>query len=199
MKMKHLALALALACSCALATPAAPAVAADESPSAIIEAAQAAEEAREDMHEVFPRTTLRAGQFVWKRGREDSAVTRVVVDVTGQMAYAYHDDDLIAASTISSGTARNPSPHGIFEILEKKRMHRSVRYDNAPMPYMQRIDDYGIALHAGHLPGRPASHGCVRLPAEFAARLFSATEVGTPVMMGKPSILAELRSKGYRV
>ena len=198
--MKHLALALALACGCALAAPATPAAAADESSEAIIAAARAAEGGAADLRETFGRTSLRNGQFVWRRGREARSIDRIVIDLTHQVAYVYDDDDeLLAASTISSGTSANPSPHGIFEILEKKRMHRSVRYDNAPMPFMQRIDDYGIALHAGHLPGRPASHGCVRLPAEFAARLFAATQVGTRVLMGKPAILADLRRRGYRV
>ena len=63
-------------------------------------------------------------------------------------------------------------------------MYRSKKYDNAPMPFMQRIDNYGIALHAGHNPGKPASHGCVRLPMAFAKKLFTATEVGTPVYIG---------------
>ena len=63
-------------------------------------------------------------------------------------------------------------------------LHRSAKYDNAPMPHMQRLDDYGIALHAGMIPGHPASHGCVRLPAKFAAKLFIVTKVGTPVLIG---------------
>lgn len=197
--MKHLALAIALACGSALGIPASPAAAADETSSAIIAAAQAAEAARGDMRAAFDRSSLRAGQFVWKTGREGSPVSRVVIDLTGQLAYAYKGDELIAVSTISSGVEGHPSPIGIFPILEKRREYRSVRYDNASMPYMQRIDDYGIALHAGHLPGRPASHGCVRLPAGFAARLFSATQIGTPVLMGKPAILADLRKQGHKV
>ena len=63
-------------------------------------------------------------------------------------------------------------------------MHRSKKYDNAPMPFMQRIDTYGIALHAGHNPGQPASHGCVRLPSAFAAKLYKVTNVGTTVLIG---------------
>lgn len=197
--MKHLALAFALACSCALGIPAGPAAAADESSEAIIAAAQAAEAARSDMRAAFDRTSLRAGQFLWKQGREGSPVSRVVIDLTGQLAYAYQGDELIAVSTISSGIDKYPSPIGIFPILEKRREYRSVKYDNASMPFMQRIDDYGIALHAGQLPGRPASHGCVRLPAGFAARLFAATQVGTPVLMGKPAILVDLRKQGHKV
>ena len=63
-------------------------------------------------------------------------------------------------------------------------MYRSRKYDNAPMPFMQRLDQFGIALHGGHLPGYPASHGCIRLPPAFAAKLFAATNVGTTVMIG---------------
>ena len=90
----------------------------------------------------------------------------------------------MAVSSVSSGTAKTPTPTGIFEVLEKKTMHHSRKYDNAPMPFMQRIDRFGIALHAGHLPGRPASHGCVRLPKQFAQKLFGVTGVGTTVMIG---------------
>jgi len=194
--MKHLALALALACSCSLAVPAA---AADESSQAIISAAQAAESSYQALASTFGTSALRNGTFLWKRGKEQSPVDRVVVDLTHQLAYAYRGREMIAVSTISSGVARHPSPIGIFEVLEKKPMHRSIKYDDAPMPFMQRIDEYGIALHAGQLPGRPASHGCIRLPREFAQRLYGATEVGTMVMMGKPAILADLRKQGHRV
>ena len=91
---------------------------------------------------------------------------------------------LVAVSTVSSGTDKNPTPTGIFPIMEKKKFHRSIKYDNAPMPFMQRLDKYGTALHGGHLPGYPASHGCIRLPSQFAAKLFAVTDVGTPVLVG---------------
>ena len=63
-------------------------------------------------------------------------------------------------------------------------MHRSKKYDNAPMPFTQFIDQYGVALHAGYNPGQPASHGCVRLPTGFAKRLYAITDIGTPVYIG---------------
>jgi len=63
-------------------------------------------------------------------------------------------------------------------------MYYSKKYDNAPMPYAQRIDQYGIAMHAGAIPGYPASHGCIRLPAKFAAKLFQSTDIGTKVYIG---------------
>ena len=69
-------------------------------------------------------------------------------------------------------------------------MHRSIKYDNAPMPFMQRLDQFGIALHGGNLPGYPASHGCVRLPPAFAAKLFAATSVGTTVLIGRTDDVA---------
>lgn len=180
--MKHLALAWAFAL--ALAAPLAPAGAYSETLEARETAAAAVDHARDDMRAAFAGTSLAPGEFVWKSGRERNTVTRLVIGLNDQLAFAYDGDELIAVSTISSGTAKHPTPTGIFPILEKKRMHRSRRYDNAPMPYMQRLDDYGIALHAGHLPGHPASHGCIRLPSEFAARLYAGTELGTEVLIG---------------
>ena len=63
-------------------------------------------------------------------------------------------------------------------------MHRSRKYDNAPMPFAQFVTDYGVALHAGFNPGRPASHGCIRLPSGFAKKLYTVTQLGTPVFIG---------------
>jgi len=174
----------ALAGALALAVPLVPAAAASETLEAREAAATAVDLAREQMRETFDGKALEAGQYLWKKGREDSAVTRVVIGLNEQLAFAYDGDELIAVSTISSGTQTHPTPTGVFPILEKKRMHRSRRYDDAPMPYMQRLDDYGIAMHAGNLPGHPASHGCIRLPGAFAARLYAATELGTEVLIG---------------
>lgn len=167
-----------------LALPLAPAGAASETLEAREAAAASVDRARDDMHEILAGKALKAGQYLWKKGREDSPVTRVVIGLNEQLAFAYEGDELIAVSTISSGTATHPTPTGVFPILEKKRMHRSNRYENAPMPYMQRLDDYGIAMHAGNLPGHPASHGCIRLPSEFAAKLYAKTVIGTEVQIG---------------
>jgi hypothetical protein len=180
--MKHPALAWGLAI--VLAAAAAPANAASETLEARQAAATAVDRARDDMRAAFAGKALEPGQYLWKKGRQDGAVTRVVIGLNEQLAFAYQGDELIAVSTISSGTAKNPTPTGIFPILEKRRMYRSIRYENAPMPFMQRLDDYGVAMHAGHLPGHPASHGCIRLPSAFAARLYARTEVGTEVLIG---------------
>jgi hypothetical protein len=180
--MKKLALALAAASALALA-PAAPALASLETPEAKAEAADAAMMARLHMEEVFGPKELKPGQYVWRKGSFSGEPT-VVVSLTDQLAYLYRGDQLVAVSTVSTGKDTNPTPKGIFSVLAKKPMHRSIKYDNAPMPFMQRIDDYGVALHAGHLPGHPASHGCIRLPAEFAKRLYGVTDLGATVMIG---------------
>jgi L,D-transpeptidase catalytic domain len=70
-------------------------------------------------------------------------------------------------------------------------VHRSGTYDDAPMPYMQRLTAKGVAMHAGNLPGYPASHGCIRLPKAFAKLLYGVTELGTPVMITDEAELAE--------
>lgn len=182
--MKHFALALALGGALTLAVPSSPAFATIETAEAKQAAADAAEQARRDMRATFGKDSLKNGQFVWKDGKQSGSVTRVVISLSDQMAYAYRGGELVGISTISSGKDSKPTPTGIFPILEKKRHHRSIKYENAPMPYMQRLDTYGIAMHAGHLPGYPASHGCVRLPAQFASKLFATTQVGTEVLIG---------------
>ncbi|MBA2467126.1 MAG: L,D-transpeptidase family protein, partial [Sphingomonas sp.] len=179
--MKKLALALAVSGVLALGVPTMPATAAIETYEAKMTAASAAAMAREDMYEAFGPKQLKSGQYLWRDVRESEGELRVVVGLSDQLAFLYRGDTLVAVSTISSGTAETPTPTGIFNVLEKKPMHHSRKYDNAPMPHMQRIDEYGVALHAGFIPGHPASHGCVRLPAKFAAKLFSVTDVGTPI------------------
>ena len=176
-------LALALG-AMATAVPLAPAFASIETEEAKAAADVAALSARQQMTDTFGVDSLKNGHHLWKKGASTGSVTRVVVSLSDQLAYAYAGDDLVGVSTISSGKDEKPTPTGIFSVLDKKRMHRSIKYDNAPMPYMQRIDQYGVALHAGHLPGYPASHGCVRLPAPFAAKLFAATDLGTEVVIG---------------
>jgi L,D-transpeptidase catalytic domain len=106
---------------------------------------------------------------------------RVVVSLPQQKAWVFRGVALIATSPVSTGRRGHETPAGTFPILQKQVHHRSNRYSNAPMPYMQRLTAYGIALHAGALPGYPASHGCIRLPHAFAKRLYGLTGPGTRV------------------
>lgn len=179
--MKYLAQSLALLGALTLSLPA-PAQASDESPQAVEKAFDAAESARDDLFDAFGKASLKNGQYVWKDGAD--TVTRVVVSLADQMVYAYDGDELVGAATASTAREGHITPTGIFRVLERHQAYRSKKYDNASMPFMQRIDDYGIAMHGGPLPGYPASHGCIRMPTKFAAKLFAATDVGTPVYVG---------------
>src|SRR5687768_6183890 len=114
---------------------------------------------------------LKPGQWVWAPQLAPAGPLLVYVDLSRQLASVYRNGVRIAVSTISSGKAGHETPTGVFTILQKDADHRSSTYDNAPMPYMQRLTWKGVALHAGNLPGYPASHGCVRLPMEFAKKL----------------------------
>ena len=113
-----------------------------------------------------------------------AAVVASAIAIGSRGAFTAPRARLMAVTRISSGRDSHPTPTGIFAVLGKKTMHHSKKYENAPMPFTQFIDQYGIALHAGANPGRPASHGCVRLPNAFAKKLFSVTDVGTPVYIG---------------
>jgi lipoprotein-anchoring transpeptidase ErfK/SrfK len=107
----------------------------------------------------------------------------LVVSLNNQTVTVYDDGKVIAKSPISSGMNGHETPTGIFSILEKNRTHFSNLYGGAPMPFMQRITNSGVAMHAGDLPGYPASHGCVRLPYSFARSLFGITDVGARVII----------------
>ena len=100
-----------------------------------------------------------------------------------QRVYVYRNGVEIAVSTCSTGKPGHSTPTGVFTILQKDKNHHSSTYNDAPMPNMERLTWSGIALHAGQLPGYPASHGCVRLPIEFSQKLFTVTHLGTPVII----------------
>lgn len=183
--MKQLALALAVTSALGLGSTVLPQrAAALETYEAKMAASDAATQARSDMLNVFGPKILKPGEYLWRDVPDSAGTERVVVSLSEQMAYLYRGSELMAVTTVSTGKSGNDTPLGIFSVLDKKVMHHSRKYDNAPMPFMQRIDQYGIALHAGFNPGRPASHGCIRLPSTFAKKLFSTTTVGTPVLIG---------------
>ncbi len=126
-------------------------------------------------------SSLDPGEYVWNPAAAPDGEIEIVVSIPMQLAYVYRGGQLIGASTVSTGKPGHDTPTGTFTILQKRQSHFSNIYDNAPMPFMQRLTWDGIALHAGQIPGTPASHGCVRLPMAFARHLFGATGIGTRV------------------
>ena len=126
---------------------------------------------------------LRPGEFVWAPQVAPSGPLLLIVNTTTQRATLFRNGVPIGASTVSTGRTGHETPTGVFTVLQKQVEHYSSKYDNAPMPYMQRLTWGGVALHAGRLPGHPASHGCIRLPAEFAKLLYGVTGLGMTVVV----------------
>ncbi len=131
-----------------------------------------------------PTGSLKPGQYWWNPKLSPAGPVVALVSIPQQMIYVYRNGILIGRSTVSTGSKGHSTPGGVFSILEKKQTHRSKKYDNAPMPYMQRLTWSGIAMHSGQLPGYPASHGCIRLPYDFSVLLFDATAKGGTVVVG---------------
>ena len=126
---------------------------------------------------------LKPGDYEWHPEISPVGPVIVLVSLPDQVLYVYRNGVRIGRSTISSGKAGKRTPTGVFTVLQKKVRHVSNIYKGAKMPHMQRLTWTGIALHAGHLPGYPASAGCVRLPVDFAANLYSVTTLGTTVII----------------
>lgn len=126
---------------------------------------------------------LKPGQFTWHPERSPKGHVAIIVSIPEQRVHVYRNGIRIAVSTCSTGRKGHETPTGVFTILQKDKNHHSSTCNNAPMPNMNRLMWSGVALHAGNLPGYPASHGCVRLPLKFSELLYSVTDVGTPVIL----------------
>ena len=155
------------------------------------------------------QVALAPGQFLWHPEIAPSGPIVLVISLDEQRAYVYRNGMAIGVSTISSGKPGKDTPTGVFTILQKNKDHRSNLYNNAPMPWMQRLTWDGIALHGGTLPGYPASHGCVRLPHAFAEKLFAETRNGDTVVVANakagtastvhPAVLAPVAKDGTAI
>jgi L,D-transpeptidase catalytic domain len=126
---------------------------------------------------------LKPGEYFWRPQIAPSGPIVMVVSLTEQLAYVYRNGVVIGVATVSTGKKGHETPTGVFTIRQKNADHYSNIYDSAPMPYMQRLTWSGVALHAGRLPGYPASHGCVRMPYEFARLLFAESSTGLTVVV----------------
>jgi lipoprotein-anchoring transpeptidase ErfK/SrfK len=134
-----------------------------------------------------------------KKGAKTTAVAKapekmpagplsIVISIKQQRLTVYANGQPFAHSPVSTGVPGHPTPQGVFSVIQKNLHHRSNLYSDAPMPYMQRITWSGVAMHEGRLPGYPASHGCIRLPREFAQRLWGMTRIGARVIIAQDEV-----------
>lgn len=126
---------------------------------------------------------LKNGEYNWFPERSPDGPILAIVSIPDQKVHVYRNGIRICASTCSTGKPGHATPTGVFKILQKDKDHKSSTYNDAPMPNMNRLTWSGIALHAGNLPGYPASHGCVRLPMGFSELLFGVTKLGMTVII----------------
>jgi len=134
-----------------------------------------ADEAMIDIDNMVP------GDFTWHPERSPQGAVAVIASIPEQRVHVYRNGVRIAVSTCSTGKPGHETPTGVFTVLQKDADHRSSTYGGAPMPNMNRLTWDGIALHAGNLPGYPASAGCIRLPASAAQIIYDNTTYGTRV------------------
>ena len=107
----------------------------------------------------------------------------IAISIDQQKVRVYDANGFFAESPVSTGMKGHPTPMGVFSIIQKHKLHHSNIYSGAPMPFMQRITWSGVAMHAGVLPGYPASHGCIRMPMAFAQKMWNWTRMGARVIV----------------
>jgi hypothetical protein len=153
-----------------------------------------------------PPDALKNGEFTWDPEIAPAGPIQVLVSLDEQRAYTYRNGVLIGAASVSTGKSGHETPTGVFTTKLKDKDHHSSIYNNAAMPYTQRITNDGVALHAGGVPGYPESHGCVHLPSEYARLLFDAAPLGMTVVIADhktqpefvdhPAFLSPITEKG---
>ena len=134
------------------------------------------------------RSDRKAASVEFLASRTAGEPVMAIVSLRSQFITVYDAEGWIARSPVSSGKIGRETPAGVFSVLQKRAEHYSNLYDDAYMPHMQRLTWSGIALHGGVLPGYPASHGCVRMPFDFAARLFDVTQLGLRVIVSPTEV-----------
>ncbi len=142
-----------------------------------------AQGAKESLPLGTPIEAIKPGEWIWYAEAAPEGPMLLVVSIAQQKAYLYRNGVRVGVTSVSTGKKGHETPTGVFTILQKNKDHRSNLYDDAPMPYMQRLTWDGVALHSGRDPGYPASHGCIRMPDGFAKRLFAETSLGMTVVV----------------
>ncbi|MCK1742482.1 L,D-transpeptidase family protein [Bradyrhizobium sp. 139] len=144
---------------------------------------------RQERHPDIPRQKPQKRSAAGKNAAEKEAGTKpqgplvIVVSIGRQKVTVYDTSGVFAESPVSTGMKGHSTPMGVFSVIQKHKFHHSNIYSGAPMPYMQRITWSGIAMHAGVLPGYPASHGCIRMPMAFAVKMWNWTRMGARVIV----------------
>src|SRR6516164_3249911 len=144
-------------------------------------------------HKHRPAHKTHESKAVDHAGKESSGEVpkgplQIFISINQQKLHVYSDGVHVADTSIATGVPSLPTPLGVFSVIQKQVFHRSNIYSNAPMPYMQRITWSGVAMHEGENIGHPASHGCIRMPREFAIKLFTTTKVGVRVIIAREEL-----------
>jgi lipoprotein-anchoring transpeptidase ErfK/SrfK len=140
-----------------------------------------------------PRAEAPAPEKVAKEpfGQIHKGPLQIIISIDQQKLHLYSDGAEVTETLVATGVPGHPTPVGVFSVIQKDRLHHSNIYSGAPMPFMQRITWSGVALHEGGNLGHPASHGCVRLPHDFATRLWVLTKLGARVIIARPELRPE--------
>jgi len=138
---------------------------------------------------VAPRQRAPRAKTIVKETAKPQGPLLIAISIDSQEMRIYDNNGLFAQTPVSTGMRGHSTPMGVFSVLAKEKYHRSNIYSNAPMPYMQRITWSGVAMHAGVLPGYPASHGCIRMPMNFAVRMYGWTRNGARVVIAPGSLV----------
>ncbi|MEO6381341.1 MAG: L,D-transpeptidase family protein [Nitrobacter sp.] len=181
----HLALGLATAVLIGLGSPAHAQIFwqdDDYYPDVYIEAPPPPPPARREPHRA-KRHSAAKSETAAKAARKPKGPLLIAISIHRQTLKIYDANGFFAETPISTGMPGHSTPLGVFSVIQKQKWHRSNIYSGAPMPYMQRITWSGIAMHAGVLPGHPASHGCIRMPMSFAVKMWGWTRVGARVIV----------------
>ncbi len=144
-------------------------------------------------HRSKHRVVKHAGKDAGKVGQDPfgnmpKGPLQIFVSIDQQKLHLYSDGTHVADTSIATGVPSLPTPLGVFSVIQKQVFHRSNIYSNAPMPFMQRITWSGVAMHEGEGIGHRASHGCIRMPHDFAVRLYHLTKLGVPVIVARQEL-----------
>src|SRR3569832_850751 len=146
-------------------------------------AAEPAPEPKQPVRRAKPQRHGEKKSAVVEKESKPQGPLLISISIAQQKLRVYDANGLYAESPVSTGMPGHSTPMGVFSVIQKQKFHQSNIYSGAPMPFMQRITWSGIALHAGVVPGHPAAHGCIRLPAAFAGKMYGWTRMGARVII----------------